>query len=334
MLTRRQFNLVSLGMGAAGSPLLSALAIAQGADFPNRPVKIVVPFAAGGGPDVLARKMGVKLTDALGPGSAVVVENVVGAGGILAGQNVARAVPDGYTLLLGASSHVVQKAMEPSVRFDPVKDFAHVTRTAFSPSILVVSAESPYKSLDELVAAARGAPGKLNFASGGVGSAAHLAGAALVLHAKIDVTHVPYKGSVEIVPSIIGGATQFAFPIASTAIPQIQAGKVRALAVTSAQRMRAFPNVPTLVETFGTPDLALDAWFGLWAPAGTPSRVVDALFKAVTKTYEDAALRADSEAAGAPIALSASPAEFTKFIEVETVKFERIVKAAGLSVLK
>jgi tripartite-type tricarboxylate transporter receptor subunit TctC len=215
-----------------------------------------------------------------------------------------------------------------------VKDFVHVTRTAFSPSILVVSAESPYKSVDELVAAARSAPGKLNFASGGVGSAAHLAGAALVLQAKIDVTHVPYKGSVEIVPSIIGGATQFAFPIASTAIPQIQAGKVRALAVSSAQRLPAFPNVPTLVETFGTPDLALDGWFGLWAPVGTPPRVVDTLFKAVTKTYEDAALRADSEAAGAPIALSASPAEFTKFIELETVKFERIVKAANLSVLK
>jgi tripartite-type tricarboxylate transporter receptor subunit TctC len=224
--------------------------------------------------------------------------------------------------------------MEPSVKFDPVTDFAHITRTAFSPSILVVSATSPYKSIDDLIAAAKKEPGKLNYASGGVGSAAHLSGAALVLYAKIEVTHVPYKGSVEIVPSIISGATQFAFPIASTAIPQIQGGKVRALAVTSAQRMRSLPEVPTLVEAFKTQDLAVDSWFGLWAPAGAPPKIVDTLFKAVGKTYEDAALRADSEAAGAPIALSASPAEFTKFIEAETVKFEKIVKAAGLSVLK
>jgi tripartite-type tricarboxylate transporter receptor subunit TctC len=179
----------------------------------------------------------------LGKGT-VVVENIVGAGGILAAQSVARMAPNGYSLLLGASSHVVQKAMQPSVQFDPLNDFAHITRTAFSPSILVVGADSPYKTVEDIVAAAQKEPGKLNYASGGVGSAAHLCGAAMVLQAKIDVVHVPYKGSVEIVPSIITGATQFAFPIASTAIPQIRAGKVRALAVTSAQRMPALRTCP------------------------------------------------------------------------------------------
>ncbi len=224
--------------------------------------------------------------------------------------------------------------MEPSVKFDPMKDFAHITRTTFSPSILVVSADSPYKTVEDLVAAARREPGKLNYASGGVGSAAHLCGAAMALQAKIDVVHVPYKGSVEIVPSIITGTTQFAFPIASTAIPQIRGGKVRALAVSSAQRMPALPDVPTLVEVFKTQDLALDAWFGLWAPAGTPPEVVDILFKAVVKTYGDPTLRADSEAAGALVALSSSPAEFTKFMEAETLKLDKIVKAAHLSVYK
>jgi tripartite-type tricarboxylate transporter receptor subunit TctC len=146
------------------------------------------------------------------------------------------------------------------------------------------------------------------------------------------VVHVPYKGSVEIVPSIITGATQFAFPIASTAIPQIKAGKVRPLAVTSAQRMPGLPNVPTLVEVFRTQELALDAWFGLWAPAGTPPQVVDALFGAVVKTYDDPALRADSDAAGALVALSSSPAEFTKFMAAETLKLDRLVKAARLSI--
>jgi tripartite-type tricarboxylate transporter receptor subunit TctC len=154
----------------------------------------------------------------------------------------------------------------------------------------------------------------------------------MVLQAKIDAVHVPYKGSVEIVPSIISGATQFAFPIASTAIPQIKAGKVRALAVTSAQRVPGLPDVPTLVEVFRTQDLALDAWFGLWAPAGTPPEVVDILFRATVKTYEDPTLRAESESTGAFVALSGSPAEFTKFMAAETLKLEKLVKAARLSV--
>ncbi len=333
MHSRRQFNLRVLGLGAA-TLSLPALALAQGSDYPNRYVKIIVPFAAGGGPDLLARKMAVKLTEVLGKGANVVVENIVGAGGIVAGQNVARAAPDGYTVMLGASSFIVQKAMQPSVKFDPMKDFVHIARIAFSPSILVVNANSPYMTVEDLIAAAKRDPGKLNYASGGVGSAAHLCGAAMVLEAKIDAVHVPYRGSVEIVPSIISGDTQFAFPIASTAIPQIKAGKVRALAVSSQNRMAALPNVPTLVEVFKTPALALDAWFGLWTPVGTPANVVDVLVKAVNKAYEDPTLRSETEATGSVIALSGSPAEFTKFMEAETLKFGKIVKAANLSVNK
>jgi tripartite-type tricarboxylate transporter receptor subunit TctC len=327
MVTRRQFYLGALGLGAVA--LLPGAARAQAGAYPTRPIIIVVPYAAGGGPDILTRKMAVKLAEVLK--ATVVVENIVGAGGIVAAQKVAHVAPDGYTLLLGASSHLVQKAMEPSVAFDPMKDFAHITRTAFTPSVLVVSATSEYKTVEDIVAAAKKAPGKLNYASGGVGSAAHLTAAAMVLQANIDVVHVPYKGSVEIVPSILSGATQFAIPIASTAIPQIEGGKVRALAVTSAQRMPALPNVPTLVEVFKTQDLALDAWFGLWAPAGTPPPVIDTLFKAIVRAYDDPALRAESAAAGAVISLSSSPADFTRFMEVETVKLTKIVKAAKLS---
>lgn len=331
MSTRRQFHLRSLAAAGAllGHPLVS---LAQAGDFPNRPIRIIVPFAAGGGPDLLARKMAVRLAEVLGQGASVVVENIVGAGGILAAQNVARMAPDGYSLLMGASSHITQKAMQPSVKFDPLKDFSVVTRTAFSPSMLVVGADAPYRSLDDLVAAARANPGKFNYASGGIGSAAHLAGAAMVLQAQIDVVHVPYKGSVEIIPSILSGATQFAFPIASTAVPQVKAGKVRALAVTSGQRMPGFADVPTLAEVFRNPELAMDAWFGLWAPAGTPQPVIDALFKAVARTYEDPAARADVEAAGSVVALSKSPDEFRSFIEGESRKFEKLVKAARLGV--
>jgi len=332
MLTRRQFHRYALGVAAGMA--VPGLALAQDGDYPSRPVKIIVPYAAGGGPDVLTRKMAIKLAEVLGRGAVVIVDNIVGAGGISAGQSVARMAPDGYNLLLGASSFVVQKAMEPGVKFDPMKDFTHITRTMSSPSILVVSASSPYKTVEQLIAAAKGEPGKLNYASGGVGSAAHLCGAAMVLQAGIDVVHVPYKGSVEIVPSILQGATQFAFPIASTAIPQIQGGKVRALAVTGAHRIPSLPDVPTLVEVFKSPDMALEAWFGLWAPAGLPPKVLDILFKAVVKTYEDPTLRADCEAAGTPVALSSSPAEFTAFMQAETLKFEKIVKAAQLSVQK
>ncbi len=326
MHTRRQFHARALGLGATA---LGLPAFAQGSDFPNRPIKIIVPYAAGGGPDVLTRKMGVKLAEVLGKGG-VVVDNIVGAGGILAAQNVARATPDGYTVLYGASTHVVQKAMQPSVRFDPLKDFAHITLTGTSPAMLVVAADSPIKTLDDLVEAARRTPGKLNYASGGVGSAAHLAGAALVMETRIDVVHVPYKGSVEIVPSILSGATQFGFPVASTAIPHVRSGKVRALAVTSGSRMAAYPALPTLKEHFKSDDLALDSWGGMWAPAGTPPEIVNALFQALVKTYADPGLRVDMDAAGSTVALSASPADFTKFMQAETVKFERIVKSANL----
>lgn len=336
MLTRRQFHRQVLGGGtlglAAASLGVPALAHAQASDYPSRPIKIVVPFAAGGGPDVLTRRMAIKMAEVIGHGSNIVVENIVGAGGIVAAQNVARQRPDGYTLLLGASSHITQKAMEPGVAFDPMKDFTHITRTVFTPSILVVAATSPYKTVGDLVAAAKKEPGKLNYASGGVGSAAHLVAAAMVLQANIDVVHVPYKGSVEIVPSILSGATQFAVPIASTAIPLIQAGQVRALAVSSAQRMPSLADVPTLAETFKTQDLALDAWFGLWGPVGTPATVVDVVAKAVARSYDDPALRSSSEAAGALVAVTASPAEFTKFIAAEAVKFEKVVKGAKLSV--
>jgi tripartite-type tricarboxylate transporter receptor subunit TctC len=333
MLTRRQFHRSALGLGVMGLGLgTPILAQAQGADYPNRPIKIVVPFAAGGGPDLLTRRMATKLAEMLGKGGTIVVENIVGAGGILAAQNVARARPDGYTLLLGASSHIVQKAMEPSLAFDPMKDFTPIARTVYTPSILVVDAKAPYGTIEDLVAAARKEPGKLNYASGGIGSAAHLVAAAVVLQAKIDVVHVPYKGSVDIVPSILSGATQFAVPIASTALPLIRAGHVRALAVSSARRMPSLPDVPTLAEAFKTEDLALDSWFCIWAPADLPPPLVDRLFQALAKTYEDPAVRSGSEAVGAFVALSASPAEFTAFMQAETAKLGAIVRAANLKV--
>ncbi|ABM56009.1 Uncharacterized protein UPF0065 [Verminephrobacter eiseniae EF01-2] len=381
MPDRRRFQLQLMALAAAGTGL-SRAAQAQAGDFPSRPVRLIVPFAAGGGPDLLARAMAVRLAPALGTGAVVFVENIVGAGGIVAAQNVARMAPDGYNLLMGASSHMVQKAMQPSVKFDPQKDFAPISRIGLAPSILVVAADAPYRSVADLIAAARKNPGTLNYASGGVGSAAHLCGAALAVHSQVDVVHVPYKGSVEIVPAILAGAVHFAFPIASTAAAHVQSGKVRALAVTGAKRLAAFPLVsrhgsdvvgcaqpsersarriaqpipsvlasdatprcasmasadrqmigdatlvPTLLELLGASDLVLDAWFGLWAPAGTPVAIVQTVFKALHRAFEDPALRKEIEDTGTVVGLSASPQEFTGFMQAEAAKFERLVKAA------
>jgi tripartite-type tricarboxylate transporter receptor subunit TctC len=196
--------------------------------------------------------------------------------------------------------------------------------------VLVVRADAPYGDVAALMAAARAAPGRLNYASGGIGSAAHLCAAALALHAGIEAVHVPYKGSVDIVPSILAGDTQFAFPIASTAVPLVRAGRVKALAVSGAARLATLPGVPTLAEALQAPDLVFEAWFGFWAPAGTPAAVVEQLFRALRRAHEDAALRAQSEAAGSLVATSASPQEFARFVTAESVKFERLVAAARL----
>lgn len=298
--------------------------------FPTKLVRVIVPYAAGGGPDVLTRKVGPRLSEILGQN--VVVENIVGAGGILAAQSAARAAPDGYTLLLGASTHITQKAMQPSVKFDPMKDFVHITRTTVSPQLLVVAADGPYKTVQELVAAIKASPGKLNYASGGIGSAAHLAGAALDNALQLQSVHVPYKGSVEIIPSILQGATQYGFPVSSSAVAMVQQGKVRALATTGGTRLAQLPNVPTLKEALGKDELVLESWGGIWAPAGTPPAVVEVLFKAYQKLYADPALRAEHEAAGTLVSLSASPAEFTQFMMAETSKYERLVKATNLMV--
>lgn len=325
LLQRRSFQ---LQLAAALVGLRALPSWAQGA-YPSRPVKIVVPYAPGGGPDVLTRKLAPRLGEILG--QSIVVENIVGAGGILAAQSVARAAPDGYTIMIGASTHVTQKAMQPSVKFDPVKDFVHIIRNGTVPQMLVVPASSPYRTVQDLVAAIRAEPRKLNYASGGIGSAAHLAGAAMLHALDLQAVHVPYKGSAEIIPSLLSGSTQFAFPVASTAIGPAQQGQVRALATTGANRLAQLPAMPTLREATGKDDLVIETWGGYWAPAGTPAAVVDVLFKAFQKLYADPAVRADQEAAGTLVSLSSSPAEFTREIAADTAKYERLVKATGLS---
>ncbi|AEI78117.1 extra-cytoplasmic solute receptor [Cupriavidus necator N-1] len=300
----------ALGRAGAASP------------YPNRPIRLVVPYAAGGGPDIQTRKLAELLARELG--QPVVVENKVGAGGILAAEFVAQQPADGYTLMLGASTHVTQKLLQPGAKFDPMA-FTHIIRVGVSPAVLVVSASLPYRNVADLVAAARRAPGTLNYASGGIGSAAHVSGAAFASATGIDVVHVPYKGSVEIVPSLIKGDTQFGFPVAATAIPQIASGKARALAVTSASRAAVLPQVPTLNEALGRKDLDLDAWSGIWAPPHLSAPIVARLHAAVMQALGDPGLRRLYAEMGAVLAPTPTPEAFSRLVADETTRIRQVI---------
>lgn len=249
---RRPVLHLLLGLSIAAASGVYAPTVWAAEDYPSRPIRLVVPYAAGGGPDIQTRKLGEVLGKELG--QPVVIENKVGAGGMLAAEYVSQQRADGYTLLLGSSTHIAQKLLQPSARFDPAA-FTHISRIGSSPAVLVVRADSPYRAIDDLVDAARRAPGTLNYASGGIGSAAHIAGAAFISAVGVDALHIPYKGSVDIVPALIKGDTQFAFPVASTAVPQINNGKVRPLAVTSSARNAMLPQTPTLNEALGRTDM-------------------------------------------------------------------------------
>ena len=323
--SRRAFLRITL----VGALELLATRLARGQDgYPNRPVKLVMPFAAGGGPDLLARRQAPELARVLGV--PVPVENRVGAGGVVAAETVAAAAPDGYTIMVGTSSHLVNKFLNPAVAFDPLQSFAPVSLSWIGGTVLAVAQASAATTPAELVVALRAKPGAMNYASGGVGTAAHLAGAAFARALDLVAVHVPYKGSVEIERALLSGEVQFAFPIATTAIPAVQQGRLRALAVTTRQRLPQLPHVPTLIELFANELLVQEAWGGIWAPKGTPSAVVDRLFAANALSLQSDAVRRFHLDNGAQVALSASPSEFAAFMASENERWRRVLVAIGL----
>ncbi|NYT38609.1 tripartite tricarboxylate transporter substrate binding protein [Allopusillimonas soli] len=299
------------------------------ASYPSRAVRIIVPYAAGGGPDVMMRQFGPKLSAVLE--QPVVVENKVGAGGVLAAQYVAQADADGYTALLGSNSHLIQKALQPDLAFDPLNDFLPVTVIATSPTVLVVSASSPYKTLQDLISALRANPGKLNFASGGVGSGAHLGGATFLSLLHANAVHIPFKGSVEIPVSLTRGDTDFAFAIAGTAIPQVEDGRLRALAVSSRDPMPQLPNVPTLHGILHSELAIQEFWFGFWLPQGSPPEAVNKLFAATTTALQDPSVKRKFAAAGTRVIQSDNPQSFASFIQSEYRKWAEIIKLTGVT---
>lgn len=325
---RRQL-LVCTAVGAAST--LPALTGAQ-SGYPNRPVKLIVPYAAGGGPDLGARRLAPELAKVLGVN--VVVENKVGAAGIVAGEVTALMPPDGYNVLLGGATHIINKAMNPAVKYDPVKSFEAVTLTGTSGTVLVVPSDSPYRTVQDLVAAMRAKPGTFNYGSGGIGTAAHLASGAFCKVLGLDAVHVPFRGSVEIVPGLIGGQIQFACPIAGTAMVGVAQGKVRALAVTTAERIPQLPQVPSLKEVYGSVSgsdlLVQESWGCMWVPAGTPRDVIQKLFDAARIAHAAPAVVEHAERSATPIVLSKSPEELAAFTRTETEKWSRILGLLGI----
>jgi tripartite-type tricarboxylate transporter receptor subunit TctC len=311
-------------IAVVGAALLcSAPAMAQ--KFPSKPVRIVVGFGAGGGTDLAARAIGQKLTDAFG--TSFIVDNRPGAAGNLAGDIVAKANPDGYTMLM-ANSTIAIPSLSAKLPFDVRKDFMPLSLIALGPSVLVVHPSLPVKDVKSLVALAKARPKQLSFGSGGVGNVTHLAMELLMSSAGIDMVHIPYKGGAPSVVGLVSGEVQLLFTSIPTALPQINAGKMRAIGVSISKRSVALPNVPTIAES-GLPGYYAASWYGLMLPAGVPKPVADALSKEIVGAMEVPAIRDGMLKQGfEPV--GNTPAEFAKFLREEIPRWEKVVKNAGI----
>jgi tripartite-type tricarboxylate transporter receptor subunit TctC len=311
----------------AGVALLAwAVPAAPAADYPTRPVTLVVAFPPGGASDVLARILGRKLEQVLA--QPFVIDNRPGAGGNVAAEAVAHAAPDGYTLLAGNNAILATNAaLYKKINFDPVADFAPVGLIGSQANILVVSPGVPVKSMAELIALAKANPGKLNFASSGRGLAAHLAGELFKAEAKIDIVHVPYKGAAPALQDVIAGHVQMMFATVSSVVSHIQDGKVRPLAVATLKRTAVLPDIPTMDE-LGLKGFDATTWHGLVAPVRTPSDVVVALNRALTATLADAGVKKSLGDLGVDI-IGGTPEAFAAYIKSEIPKWTAIIKASG-----
>ena len=297
--------------------------------WPARPVRIVVPSPPGDGSDVVARAIADKLTAALG--QPFVVENKPGAGGVVAAEQVAHAAPDGYTLIMGnAGSHGINAAVYTNLSYDAVAAFAPITLIAQSPNVLVANPASGIASVKDLIARAKADPGKLDYASGGQGSSAHMSMELFKYLTKTDLNHIPYKGATPALTDIIAGTVPVGFFNLPPAMGHIKSGKVRALAVTTAQRWPALPDVPTVAEA-GVEGFETVAWFGLLAPAGTPRAVIDRLAGEVRKICQMPDVRARIEATGAA-AVGSTPEEFGQRIHADVDKWKRVAAAARIHI--
>ena len=324
----RRMLLAALAASLAVVVAVPPAALAQTA-VPTRPIRIVVPFPPGGTTDILERAAAQKMTEAWK--EQAVVDNRPGAGGNIGAELVAKAQADGYTMLMGTvGTHSINASLYAKMPYDHVRDFAPVILVAAVPNVLVVHPSVPVQSVGELIAYAKANPGKLNFASSGSGTSIHLAGELFKVMAGVTMTHVPYKGSAPAIADLVGGQVQLMFDNLPSALPQIKAGRLRALGVTSAQRASALPDVPTIAES-GLPGYEASSWFGLLAPAGTPPDVVAKVNGEVARWLASPEAKEKLLSQGANAA-GGTPEAFARHIAAETEKWQRVVKASGAKV--
>jgi tripartite-type tricarboxylate transporter receptor subunit TctC len=314
---------------AAGLLISLAAASSAFAAYPDKPVRLVVPFPPGGATDLLAREIGNALSARLG--QPVVIDNRPGAGGNIAAVTVARAPADGYTLLFGTfGSLAVNKSLYDKPGYDPLKDLAPVASVAYLPNVLVVHPSVPAHTVPELLALARKEPGKLTYGSFGNGSSSHLAGELFTHMAGVNITHIPYKGSAASMTDLIGGRLTMMFDSVSTALPYIRDGRVRALAVTTQKPSEQLPGVPTLAAA-GVPGYELTAWFGVVAPAGTPKAVIDRLNSEIVASLRQPEL-AGKLASQGTVPFPATPAQFGSYIRAQSEKWDALIRSANIRV--
>jgi len=322
--TRRSvLSTIALAAAAAALPLA-----ASAQNYPTKPITIVVPFAAGGTTDILARLVGQHLSTELG--QPVVVENKAGAGGNIGAALAAKAPADGHTLFMGTvGTHAINASLYKKLPYDPIKDFAPLTRVAMVPNLLVAHPSQPFKTVQEMIAYAKANPGKINFGSPGNGASPHLSGELFKSMAKVDMVHVPYKGSAPAVSDLLGGQISIMFDNLPSVIPHVRSGKLRAIAISTAKRSADLPDVPTIAEA-GVSGYEATSWFGLFAPAATPAPVLSKISAALSKVLANAEVKKKIDDQGGEPA-NETPAQFADFIQKETLKWGKVVKESGAS---
>jgi tripartite-type tricarboxylate transporter receptor subunit TctC len=313
---------------AAGVPLLISASHAQSQGFPTRPIRFIAPYVAGGGVDFVSRVVAAKLSENIG--QQVIVENRPGGGTNIGSELVARAAPDGYTLLVGGVPNTVNAVFFKKLPYDVIKDFAPISQMTTAPNILAVHPSLPVRTVKDLIALAKARRGELTFASAGIGSSNHLSGELFRVMAGVDIIHVPYKGGGAAVTDLLAGQVSMYFGTTPSTVPHVRTGKLRALAVTSAKRSRAAPDIPTMAEA-ALPGFENSAWHGLMAPAATPPAVIEKLHSEVVRVLRLPEI-VDRMASQGVDVIAGSPAELAAFIKQDLVKYDKLVKSAGLRV--
>jgi tripartite-type tricarboxylate transporter receptor subunit TctC len=321
-----QLNTITLFKRAVAVALLAAPVAAFAQAYPNKAVRVIIPYPPGGPTDILGRMVAQALSVKLG--QPFVVENKPGASGMIGADQVAKASPDGYTLLVNASLHVINPSLYPKMTHDPIKNFAPVSQIADVPMVLVVNPKNPAKNLKQLIANAKTNP--MTFASSGNGAAPHLAGAAFNMAADVKLQHVPYKGSAPALTDVVGGHVTMMFDPVPSSTPFIRNGSLRPLAVTTSKRVAALLHVPTMAEA-GLPGYEISTWYGMWAPANTPKEIVNKLSSEIARIVNEPEMAKRIAGMGA-IPVGSSAADFEAYNRSEQVKFAKIVKESGAKV--